>query len=68
MSDDRSDAWEKVLRERGHEPVMREGKLDFFAAEFNGTCNGPACEKCGWSCCWHCECDPETSVPLTCKP
>ena len=49
----KSEEWANAMKAQGHEPVVDDHGLNFFAYE-DGHHNGPACSKCGWSCCWHC--------------
>lgn len=46
--------WFDAMRAKGHVPKMSSGDLDIFVLD-EGFHNGPGCETCGWSCCWHCE-------------
>ena len=51
------DAWEKAMRQHGHEPEMfYDGKVDLFAY-IEHIHNGPVCVRCGWSTCMHCNSD-----------
>lgn len=52
--DEERDKWEAAMRERGHEPELEcDGKLSLFAhSEY--IHNGPACTRCGWYTCIHC--------------
>ena len=58
ISEEKLIEWANALERRGHKPVMDAGVLDIFVEEY-GTHNGPGCETCGWSTCWHCN-GPET--------
>lgn len=53
--DEKRDAWEAAMRKRGHEPELSDddGRLEIFAHSV-GIHNGPACIRCGWSTCVHC--------------
>jgi predicted metal-binding protein len=63
--EEKDSKWKRIMIERGHEPRLdRDGSIDYFAYE-NGYHNGPLCEKCWWSTCWHCN-GPEDSIPETC--
>lgn len=62
-----STRWERIMRERGHTPVLTDGDLEYFAYE-SGNHNGPRCKTCGWKCCWHCEPDPLKAIPKECSP
>lgn len=60
----RQEEWTQALRAKGHEPKMDGGVLDIFAHSSQGYGighNGPGCDRCGWSCCWHC--DDTSKIP-----
>lgn len=62
-----SGEWLRVMRERGHTPVLDDdGSLDIFIMDYD-IHNGPGCSVCGWSTCWHCNSSPITVVPRECK-
>lgn len=45
----------KVFLERGHRPSLDEdGRIIKFIYDEPGH-NGPGCEVCGFSQCWHCD-------------
>jgi hypothetical protein len=59
-------AWIALCVERGHVLRLdRWGDPDLFALN-GGNCNGPACEKCGWNACMHCNWKGD-KIP-ECKP
>lgn len=71
LLEDIKSLWEKIMRERGHEPYMDKWSngtetLDIFV-DSEGIHNGPGCTKCDWSCCMHCEDDPYKAIPLKCN-
>lgn len=49
--------WERVMRENGHTPKMRDeedgGGVDWFAMSYE-LHNGPMCAVCFDSWCYHC--------------
>jgi hypothetical protein len=63
MSEDWHDDYIAQAKAQGH--TLREscGRVDWFAYD-SGHCNGPGCEKCDWSACWHCD-GPE-DIPKCC--
>jgi hypothetical protein len=52
-----TEVWLKTFRDKGHEPVLNEDRVDLFAVSSPGH-NGPKCAKCGWSCCYWCTTPP----------
>lgn len=50
----KSEKWIAAMKKAGHEPQLYDGRLDTFAMDA-GYHNGPGCEKCGASWCWHCD-------------
>lgn len=46
--------WFDALVAKGHTPITNEaGGLDIFVCDV-GKHNGPGCQTCDWSDCWHC--------------
>jgi hypothetical protein len=51
----KAQAWSDAMKAKGHTPILGpDGSLDYSVYK-GGYHNGPGCESCGWSCCWHCE-------------
>lgn len=57
--------WTEAIKAKGHTPVMDDGELEYFVMDA-GFHNGPGCQTCGWSCCWHC--DGIEDIPECTKP
>jgi len=46
--------WFDAMRAKGHMPCVEStGYLDIFVCD-EGFHNGPGCETCHWSICYHC--------------
>ena len=54
-----AEEWKRAFLAAGHSFVQDEdGEIDTFVHDTPGH-NGPGCSICGWSCCWHCQHEPE---------
>ncbi len=51
---DKRAKWTAEMKARGHKPKKEGNLLDIFVTSAPGH-NGPGCQTCGWSCCWHCK-------------
>ena len=52
------------IENRGHAWRKEDGEIDIFGYSA-GTCNGPICDACGYSFCWHCQESPGIDCPGT---
>lgn len=68
MSDDKQETWRLAMIAKGHTPKIDRdfgGGLHIYVMDA-GHHNGPGCDTCGWSICWHC--DGVESIPQCADP
>ena len=64
--DEAKEKWREALVAQGHAPQLdKNGKLDAFALDYDSH-NGPACESCDESWCWHCS--KPSDIEPCCNP